>query len=223
MKNVNLNELSDTELAAELKRRKEARTQDREVLKSMLDAHVPKVVGNLFEVSQTLSNCKADTFKSFVDILKLKSMVYDVKSEQQSHTFSTDNHTITIGYRILDAWDDSAQSGVAKVNQFIKSLAKDENSAMLVQALTMMLKPDKKGNLKASRILEMQKLANEHPFEELVEGVNIISEAHRPVRSNWFIEASIKDADGKWNPVPLSISACEWPEGFDFNFLAQNS
>jgi hypothetical protein len=60
---------------------------------------------------------------------------------------------------------------------------------MLVDGITALLKPDRHGNLKASRVLDLQQLAKKHPEPLLVDGVEIIIAGHRPVRSNWFIEA----------------------------------
>src|SRR5690606_28501866 len=112
-------------------------------------------------------------------------------------TFTHDGYSLTIGYRVNDGWDDTATAGVQKVNDFIKSLAKSEDSGFFIDAVTTLLKPDKHGNLKASRILELQQLAKKHPHPELIDGVEIIVASHKPVRSNWFITAKKRDANGQ--------------------------
>ncbi|WP_027470147.1 hypothetical protein [Saccharicrinis fermentans] len=45
------------------------------------------------------------------------------------------------------------------------------------------------------------------------EGINIILSAHKPQRSAWFVEASTKGKTNEKTGVPLSISACEFPDG----------
>ncbi|MGQ2119123.1 DUF3164 family protein, partial [Ornithobacterium rhinotracheale] len=65
------------------------------------------------------------------------------------------------GFRIIDGWDDTVTAGIDKVREFIASLAKDEATGKLVRAVNQLLKKDAKGNLKASRVLELTKLAED--------------------------------------------------------------
>lgn len=218
-----LSVLSDKELALELQRRNKVKADERLTYKKLIEETTPDVVKELMNVSSLLTDAKAKVFNAFKDILTLKESVYGVKSNQQSHTFSTDKFSLTIGYRVNDGWDDSTQVGVAMVQKYLVSLVKDDNSSILVESLTKLLKPDKNGNLKASRVLEMQQIADQHQITELLEGVKIIIAGHKPVRSNWFIDASFTAHDGTQTNIPLSISTVDFPTEFSFDFLTANT
>ncbi|MGV4380741.1 DUF3164 family protein, partial [Ornithobacterium rhinotracheale] len=138
----------------------------------------------------------------------------------QSHTFSDDKgNTITYGFRIIDGWDDTVTAGIDKVREFIASLAKDEATGKLVHAVNQLLKKDAKGNLKASRVLELTKLAEDFNNDNFTDAVNIIRQAYKPQRSAFFVEASQTDAQGKKINIPLSISAVDFPEGTNVDDL----
>jgi len=80
-------------------------------------------------------------------------------------------------------------------------------------------KKDAKDNLKANRVMELQKLASTFNDESFTDGVDIIMKSYKPVRSCWFIEASVLATDGKWQSVPLSMSSVEFPDDFEFDFF----
>ena len=68
-----------------------------------------------------------------------------------------------------------------------------------------------KGNLKANRVLELLKLANESESELFQDGVQIIADSHRPEQSAHFIEAAHKNEEGQWCNIGLSISSVAFP------------
>lgn len=188
--------------------------EDRKAMKEMASETVIGAFGTLMEVSNLLSCCKRETFDNFDDLIKLKNQLYEVKDEQQSHTFSSldGNKRITLGYRILDRYDESADAGIAKVREYVDSLAKDAASAKLVNMVNGLLRRDAKGNLKANRVLELLKMANDSDSELFKDGVQIIADAHRPEKSRYFVEAEYKNDEGKWCGVGLSISSVDFPE-----------
>lgn len=205
------------QLKRELEQEQAKQKQDRESYKELVAETLPQAIEKLINVSAELSEAKKYIYQYFEELLKLKIQVYGVKDNQRSHTFSTPDAEITIGYRITDGWDDTVGSGIAKVTQFINSLAKDENSAALVETVFNLLKKDAKGNLKGSRVLELQKLTQKFNDAEFTDGVGIISEAYKPVYSCWFIDASTIKNGNKHN-IPLSMSSVDFPAGYEFNF-----
>ena len=224
MKNtIDISTLSIDELKAEMARRESAKNQDREAYKELVKEVVPKAIFKLATASEILSNAKTETFQFFEDILKLKASAYGIKEGQQTHTFSTDKGEITIGYRINDGWDDTVNSGIAKVEHYISSLSNSPETAALVKMVFNLLKKDAKGNLKGSRVLELQKLTKEFNNEEFTDGVNIIAESYKPIRSVWFIDANLLDENGNKTPIPLSISSVDFSQGYAFNFYNDNT
>lgn len=212
--NKPLDQMTDAELKAEMKRREEVRQEDRKAYKELSHETVPGLLTQLKNASYFLEDIKTEVFKGVTSLLELKDKAYGIKDEQQSHTFSTENgDKITLGYRVNDGWDDTVGSGIAKVNKFIESLARDENSAKLVKTINQLLKKDAKGNLKSNRVIELDKLTLEFDDADFTDGVEIIKKAYKPVASCYFIEASYKDAQGKDQNIPLSISSVDFLEG----------
>lgn len=215
-----LSKLTEKELQEELKRRSKAKEENRKAYKDLVNEIIPTVVEKLKGLSAELSQAKTSTFQDLKGLLELKELAYDIKDTQQSHTFSDDNgNTITYGFRVLDNWDDTVTAGIDKVREFISSLAKDEATGKLVHAVNQLLKKDAKGNLKANRVLELTKLAEEWNDETFTDAVNIIRKAYKPVRSAFYIEASVTDAQGKKVNIPLSITSVDFAEGTDMSAI----
>ena len=211
--------LTTEQLQAELKKRNNAKSEDRKAYKKLVQQHLPNSVMLLEHASKKLSETKTEVFKNLLVLLDLKIKAYGIKSGQQSHTFSLDNgDTITAGYRILDAWDDTVNEGIAKVNEYLGSLAKDEDSAKLVKTVNMLLKKDAKGNLKANRVVELRNMADEFDSLLFTDGVEIISKAFKPVKSVYFVEATVVTPSGEKQHVPLSISSVPFSSNITINF-----
>ncbi|MBT0573752.1 DUF3164 family protein [Riemerella anatipestifer] len=211
---MNLSNLTAEELQAELDRRNQEKSEDRRAYKELVNQELVQIIEPLRVAEKHLREVKLYVFESLKNLLDLKSKAYDVKSTQQSHTFSDDKgNTITYGFRIIDGWDDTVTAGIDKVREFISSLAKDEATGKLVHAVNQLLKKDAKGNLKASRVLELTKLAEEFNDPNFTDAVNIIRQSYKPQRSAFFIDASYTDKQGKKVNIPLSISAVDFPEG----------
>lgn len=221
-----------TKSAAEILAESQAKfRQEQAAYKELVKESIPPAVKRLEEISDMLQQAKADTFEFFRDILTTKAEVYGVKEDQQSHTFSAGDYTITIGYNINDGWDDTVTAGITRVREFIASLTESEETdpdkikknSFLVNNLMKYMKMDRQGNLNANRVLEMQKEAENSGYTELIESIQIIREAYKPSRSTWFIEATKRGANGKKINIPLSMSTVPFPEGFTFDFVIQNN
>jgi len=215
---IDLTKFSPKELKAAIAKQEAKKDDDRKAYKELVEQTVPQAIFRLCSASEMLTRAKTEAFRYFENILKLKADVYGIKEKQQSHTFSSGNSEITIGYRVTDGWDDTANTGIAKVEKYISSLATNDSTAALVKIIFNLLKKDAKGNLKSSRVLELQKLTKEIDDLEFTDGVNIISESYKPVRSVWYVEATIINEDGSKNPIPLSMSSVDFQAGYKFEF-----
>lgn len=218
-KEAKLATFSAQELKDALAKLEVKKGEDREAYKQLVQETVPKAMFKLCHASEIISNAKTETFQFFEDILDLKNRVYGLKEKQQSHTFSTDKEEIQIGYRINDGWDDTVTAGIDKVQNYISSLATNDETAALVKIVFNLLKKDAKGNLKGSRVLELQKLTKDFNNDEFTDGVTIIAESYKPVRSSWFIEANLINEDGTKTNVPLSMSSVGFSAGYMFDFF----
>lgn len=199
------------ELAAEEKAAKEKVSKDREAYKTLVDETVMAMFESLKKLSDIIVQEKVNAFKAFESILEMKQQLYGVKESQQSHQFTSldGRFSIKLGHRIIDNYDDTKSAGVAKVQNFLKGLSKDENSAMLVQTVMGLLKSDDKGNLKPNRVMELEKLADKSGDPDFIDGIRIIKASHSTVRTCQFVTVSYKDDKGVERVLPLSMSAAE--------------
>ncbi len=219
---MDLTQFSAQQLKEALQRVENKKNEERDAYKKLVAETIPKALSRLQETSEMMQNAKTETFQLFETILDLKNQVYGFKEKQMSHTFSNDKEEITIGYRINEGWDDTVTIGIEKVQHYISSLSTSKETASLVKIVFNLLKKDAKGNLKGSRVLELQKLTKEFNNEEFTDGVEIIASAFKPVRSSWFIEACRIDENGVRNNIPLSMSSVDFLQGYAFDFFNQN-
>jgi hypothetical protein len=197
------------ELEVEKQAEKQKKEQDRESYKQLKDEAIRDMFLQLKNLSGAMIHIKGIVFSRFGTIRQMKEDLFKTKSDRNSDTYTSEDGTISIklGNRIYEGWDDTVEIGVQKVREYLKSLAKDENSANLVETVIGLLAKDRKGNLKANKVLELEKLAKKSGDPDFIDGLTIIKEAYRPSPSCQFIEVKYKDENGKEQSLPLSISA----------------
>lgn len=188
----------------------EKNRQMREQYLSMVDEQIDTSIEELERLSGQISATKSRVMDNFKAVLELKREVIQTRDfdAQRSHTFTNSEGTkrITIGVYTLDGYADTAEDGIQKVKDYITSLARDENSQMLVSAVLKLLSKNQQGMLKASRVIQLRKMAEQSGSEEFMEGVRIIEESYRPVPSKSFIRADIKGDNGEWKPISLGVT-----------------
>ena len=189
--------------AAEAKRK-----SDREAYTALVDETIAAVMPGLTNISEAIAQKKTAAAEAFRGALEMKAELFGVKDDQQSHTFTNSEGTmrITIGHYMLDNYRDTVNEGIAMVKTYIESQARDDASRALVKAILRLLSRDEAGNLKASRVLQLQKMAEETGDERFIEGVRIIQESYQPTPSKDYIRAAVRDKSGAWVAVPLSMT-----------------
>lgn len=191
--------------AAEEKARK-----DRDVYKQMVDDELERSIPVLFGISGQIKESKQQVMDNFRAILEMKADLFKtkVKDDQRSHTFtnSTGDKRITLGVYVTDGYRDTVEDGIAIVKEYIESLANDEKTKSLVNMVLRLLARDAKGTLKASRIVQLRKVAMETGNERFMEGVQIIEDSYQPEVSKQFIRAEVKNDNGMWVAIPLGMT-----------------
>lgn len=197
------------QLEAEEKAERARIEQERQNYKDLVDQTVVSCVKKLQVLSSDMERLKNEIFSEFDSVIKMKEELFNTKTDRKTNTFSTSDSrmTLTIGNRINEGWDDTVEVGIAKVKRFLNTMAKDENSAALVETVMSLLAKDRKGALKANKVLELEKLANKTGDKDFIEAIKIIRDAYRPVPTCQFIEVELKDEEGKPVRLPLSMSA----------------
>ena len=127
------------EKEAAAKRRKE----NREAYAQLVDEEIDAVLPELKDLSQQIAAVKSTVYGNFAEVLKMKAEVMNLTKQegQLSHTFTNSDSTarLTLGVNTVDAYRDTVEDGVAMVKEYIESLAKDDNSRALVNAVMRLL------------------------------------------------------------------------------------
>lgn len=212
---LNLNDLTEEQkkellkqMKEEEREKKQKRNEELKSLNEMTNETVKEIFVVGREVAEMLTLFKKETFEKCKSLIGIKEELFNVKDNQRSHTFTTDDgESVTLGYRVTDAFDDTVQVGIEKVKNWVFSEVKGTNNENIKKIISNMLKEDKKGNLNAKRVLELSQIAMDINDEKLTEAVEIIEKAYKPQRSCYFIELNYKDENGKKVSMPLSVSA----------------
>ena len=183
---------------------------DREMYKQMVDEEIENSIPVLLGISEEIKESKQKVLDNFKAILAMKSDLFKTKmrNDQRSHTFtnSAGDKRITLGVYVTDGYRDTVEDGIAIVKEYIASLANDEKTQALVNMVFRLLSRDAKGTLKASRIVQLRKVAEDTGDARFMEGVRIIEESYQPEVSKQFIRAEIRDNNGMWKPIPLGMT-----------------
>lgn len=188
---------------------KEERKKNLNTYNAMIDEQVNETIPELQSVSEQLSMVKKAVFDNFQSLLDMKKDVMKItKDGQRSHTFtnSKGNFRIILGYHVLDNYKDTVQDGIDMVKEYITSLAESDETKSLVDMVLKLLSKDQKGNLKASRVLQLRQIAEKVNNEKFTEGVEIIMNSYAPIPSKKFIQAFAKNDKDEWEVIPLSLT-----------------
>lgn len=204
-------ELNEYNKFKEEKAKKEAEKQaaeQRKAYRQMVDDEIEASMPVLQALSSDIKDKKNNILDNFKAILEMKNELMMTKDGQFSHTFTNSKGTkrITLGVYTLDNYTDTVENGIAMVREYIESLATDDKTRMLVDSVLRLLSRDAKGTLKASRVMQLRKIANDSGNARFLEGVKIIEESYNPTPSRQFIRAEIKDENGAWKSVPLGMT-----------------
>lgn len=210
-------EVSEQELAelaafrAEKAKREAAERakNERETYKKMVDDEIDAAIPELMGLSKDIAQTKQTVLENFRSVIAMKKELLKLgKDGQMSHTFSnTDgNKRITIGYYETDGYRDTVTDGIQIVREYIESLARDTETKTLVNTVLRLLSKNKKGELKASRVIQLRRMAEESGNERFLEGVRIIEESYQPAVSSQYIKAEYKDENGNWVNIPLGMT-----------------
>ncbi len=209
MSAAELAEFEAFKAAQAAKRAKDERKQNLDTFNQMIDEQIACTIPELKDISEQLSSVKKTVFENFRALLDMKKDIMKMtKDGQRSHTFTTSDgqSRIELGFYQIDNYKDTVNDGIALVKDYITSLAETDETKALVDMVLKLLSKDQKGNLKASRVLQLRQIAEQINNDRFTEGVEIIMNSYAPIASKQFIRAFIKGEDGEWLPIPLSIT-----------------
>lgn len=199
------------QLEAEERAEKQKREKDIAAYKNSVDEFCRSKFARLQALSDEMRRAKEEVFAEAETLIAMKDELFRTKSDRRSNQFTSSDSLITLslGYRTNDGWDDTVNAGVEKVKEFFKAKAKDEDMAALTEMVMSLLTKDRKGNLKAGRVLQLSEIARKSGYDELIEATEIIRNSYRPVDTCQFVSVSYKDEKGVKRALPLSLAAME--------------
>ena len=208
---ITAEELEEFQALKEAKAKEDAKQrarEERDAYKGLAESTVDEMMPRIKALNRELLETKMSVYEAFRTLIDTKSNLFGVASSQRSHTFrnAQSSSRITIGFHQRDAWEDTVAEGIAKVKQYVSSLAKDSDSETLVNMILDLLSTDKQGNLQADKVLQLAKYADIVNDDEFSDGVRIIQEAYKPEKTKLFIRAEERNDQGKWVNIPLGIT-----------------
>lgn len=209
MSAAELAEFEAFKAAQAAKRAKDERKQNLDTFNAMIDEQIACAIPELKDISEQLSTVKKTVFENFRALLDMKKDIMKMtKDGQRSHTFTTSDgqSRIELGFYQIDNYKDTVNDGIALVKDYITSLAETDETKALVDMVLKLLSKDQKGNLKASRVLQLRQIAEKVNNDRFTEGVEIIMNSYVPIASKQFIRAYQKNDKGEWQNIPLSIT-----------------
>lgn len=184
--------------------------EQRELYSKMVDEEIENSIPELSSLSEQIKTTKETVYGNFKTILEMKQEIFasKIKDSQRSHTFtnSEGNKRITLGVYVTDGYRDTVEEGIDIVKEVISGFANSAETESLVKMVLKLLSRDAKGTLKASRIVQLRKIAEESGNERFIEGVKIIEEAYQPAVSKQYVRAEMKDEKGQWKVIPLGMT-----------------
>lgn len=209
--NISAQELEEFRRYKEQKAREEQRKALQSDYVDLVDGEIGAAYVQLSLLSTEMAQIKRAVFDNFRSVIEMKTEQLGLGKEegQKTHTFTNSDSTLrlTLGNYTVDAYRDTVDEGIRMVTDYIESLAKDDATGALVSAVLRLLSRNKAGNIKASRVLQLRRLAEESGSEQFLNGVKLIEESYHPQVSKSFIRIEAKSSDtGEWQNIPLSLS-----------------
>ena len=196
---------------------KRAKEEQEAHYKQLVDETIEKAVESVGELNIKMTVAKKQIFNDFDTVIALKNELYTgqkwLKTDRVTNTFTNQegNKRVTVGYHTNDNYLDTYTEGVKLVEEYISSLATDENGQKLADMVKVLLSErGKGGQLKAQNVLRLQRMANDSKNETFIEGMRIISDAYSPTKSKQFVKVEIKGEHNEWVTVSTNLTDCEW-------------
>ena len=196
---------------------KRAQDEQKAHYKLLVDETIEKAVESVGELNIKMTIVKKQIFNDFDTVIALKNELYTgqkwLKTDRVTNTFTNQegNKRVTVGYHTNDNYLDTYTEGVKLVEEYISSLATDENGQKLADMVKVLLSErGKGGQLKAQNVLRLQRMANDSKNETFIEGMRIISDAYSPTKSKQFVKVEIKGEHNEWVTVSTNMTDCEW-------------
>jgi len=175
-------------------KQKQSRQAQKQAYDELLEENVPELVENIIPMLEKLDAFKASIWKRCEILREQLLEIFDEKTDQSSWSFRTKNgdYFIRIGYNTDVKFDDSVNAGVAKIKEYIGSLADSTHANVLNEMVTLLMRPTKTGSLNPRRLLELaeKKAVIHDPLFH--EGIDIILASQQKTKGSTYIEIAYR-------------------------------
>ncbi|GAQ15460.1 hypothetical protein MODO_3156 [Myroides odoratimimus] len=185
-------QIKDLQQQIEAKRKEDTEREKRnkaalvDLTEDVVDKHIDNFVGLQGDLNRSILNLFDDA-KAIIDA---RAEVYgNKKRDQESHTLTKRDGTASIkmGWNIKPTFDGTESEGIAKIKEYMSSLAGDEqNEKIMMEFLNTFLKTDAQGNYNPQlvrKLNEKREVANSKLFDD---GMDIIEASIVDIRTSMF-------------------------------------
>ncbi len=196
MSNIDLSQLSTSELEQYLKEKKQQerlqKIENQKALSELENDFIDKYLNPLFDKHNSVEDIVNEMFKDFELIKPLKAEVKGAKVDKQySHTFthSDKDRSIIIGYNYTPAFDGSEVEGITIIKNFLATLDEDSPKLKLANKIIgILLKTNPKtGELNVSKALELNEMRSDFNSEDFDRGMDLLLEARYNKLTSCFV------------------------------------
>jgi len=175
---------------AEEKAKKEAKLENRKLLKQMENEVVLGQIDFFIDKRQDIEARIVNLFKNIDPVIELRAEVFgNAKREQDSHTFTLDDGSasIKVGWNVRPSFNGSESEGIVKIRQYMASLAgESDKEKVLMDMIQIFLKTDAQGNYDPKKVRELNSMRTKANSELFNEGMDIINEAMIEIRTSRY-------------------------------------
>lgn len=170
------------------------------------DQLVCELAAEAAEISQRLGEFRAKAIEKIDALVAKRGKEYGVKMERGSVALSSFNGRLRLQVAVAERteYDEGLQVGRELLAQCLKRWGR--NASPKIRTLVReALKVDKKGQVDTRRLRGLRKL-DMGGDQEWEKAMKAIADAEHVVRSRRYIRVQRRDADGRYESIPLSAS-----------------
>lgn len=210
---INLSDLNDTELEAELKRRNAARerAQKERVLKfeKTKEAFVRTVAGSFKDAAELLLDLKQDTIKGANDLfVEMYEMHGKEPKEQKSFSLTTADDQFKVEVERAERFEftEEASVHINSIKDIFKAKFEGRNKGFY-NLLDSILMKGTKGEYDPKLLTKARNKARELNDDELMAEFDKLQGCQRVVGSSMYCRAYARDSKGKYQNLNVQFSS----------------
>lgn len=212
-KKIDLSELSDDEIEAALKQRREEKQKADEKKKEEYENHrenlINAVMVNAQNIHDWIANFKKELHAKFDEQAERLNEYGKIRSNSKGG-FSITNKEGTI--RITrtrstePVWDERSIKAIELINDFLRTEVQPKNKK-LFPILMSFIEKNEKGDLEYNKVMNLVKHENTFDDSRWKEGLKLIKESFSTHLKGFSYDFKKKDANGNWQKVDVNFTS----------------